>query len=186
MKKIHIIIAVLAIIAVQGLPLYFLGRTFTCDCWPFVSFDAPATSENSQLLIDWYSFIHVLYGVFAYFIAKTVVNKKYNWPIGVYLLLALVISAGWEIYENTNYFINIYKELSPFANYVGDSMINSLVDTLSVGLGFLMARYLPIWLVILIAVTLEILVNWNINDGFFISSTMFFYYPLAAMLYWLN
>jgi hypothetical protein len=82
------------------------------------------------------------------------------------LALAVGIEAAWEIVENTPMVIAHYREQALAQGYTGDSILNSISDTLAMIGGFLMARQLPVWGIIAVALFLELYVGYQIRDNF--------------------
>jgi hypothetical protein len=80
-------------------------------------------------------------------------------------LFALTIEAAWEIVENTPMIINRYREATTALGYTGDSVLNSLSDIAMMGLGFLLARRLPVWVSVMIALVLEVVPLITIRDN---------------------
>ena len=61
--------------------------------------------------------------------------------------------------------INHYREQALAAGYSGDSIINSLSDSVAMLVGFLLAWRLPVITTILIAILLEVFVGYSIRDN---------------------
>ncbi len=180
--RIYLIIAgICGILLVQGAVLYYMGRAPVCPCGEVAVWGSSIRSdENSQQLTDWYSLIHVLYGILGYFLARGA-ERKLKWKLAYGLIMLLVASAGWEIYENTPFFINSYNAQVGVALYHGDSIINSLADTVLVVAGFGLAFVLPTPIVAVGAAALEILTYVAVQDGV-VMSTLMFLHPVASLL----
>ncbi|MDP2648310.1 MAG: DUF2585 family protein [bacterium] len=157
------IAAVAGVFAVQGAVLYWLGQPLACACG-YVSLWAGEvlSPENSQQLLDWYSFSHIIHGfIFYWFVGKLFPRL----PLGARLLLALGIEAGWEIFENTPMVIEAYRQQALAQGYTGDSIINSLSDTLMMVGGFLFASRVRVRYVVAIAIAMELGTAFFIRDN---------------------
>jgi hypothetical protein len=49
--------------------------------------------------------------------------------------------------------------------YFGDSVINSVADTVAAVVGFMLARRLPLWSTVALAVTMELFAAYMIHDN---------------------
>jgi len=183
MKRSHIIIAIIVILALQVLVLYMLDHPFSCRCGNVKIWDGAVSGpENSQHIFDWYTFSHITYGFILYFFAW-LLRKKFGWTIGTTFLLALLFSAGWEIFENTHYVVSHFQQNTISSEYYGDSIVNSLIDNASVALGFWLAYYIPVSVVIILIIAMEIVAGSAIRDNLFLSAIMFVH-PFPALLKW--
>ena len=61
--------------------------------------------------------------------------------------------------------IDRYRETTAALGYSGDSVLNSLSDIAMMGLGFLLARKLPLWASVLLLVALELVPLFVIRDN---------------------
>ena len=88
-----------------------------------------------------------------------------RWPLERRFLVALAIEAAWEIVENTPLIINRYREETAALGYTGDSVLNSMSDIAMMGLGFLLARRLPVWASVVVVLILELVPLLVIRDN---------------------
>jgi hypothetical protein len=68
-------------------------------------------------------------------------------------------------------------------DYYGDSVINSVSDILFMVLGFFMAARLPVWLIVFLALALELFIGAMIRDNLTLNVLMFVW-PLDSILHW--
>ena len=176
-----------AIVALAALALYLMGRTPICTCGTVKLWHGVVlSSENSQHLSDWYTFSHVIHGFALYgllWLAARITG--WAWPPGLMFLAALFIEAGWEIFENTDFVINRYREATIALDYYGDSIINSLADILAMALGFILAARAPVWALIAIVVATELFTLAMIRDNLTLNVIMLVW-PLETVLDWQN
>ena len=170
-KRIGISVAVL--FAIQIGVLYFLGQPFISASGQIQFWvSAVLSPEMSQQLFDWYTFSHIIHGFIFYGILKLVFPRM---TLFTRLLIAMGIEIGWEIAENTPWVINAYREQALAVGYAGDSIINSVLDTVSMMFGFYLARRLPVAVTVFLAVAFEVFVGIEIRDNLTLNVLNFIY-----------
>ena len=174
-----------AIIALAAFVLYMMGQPPICTCGTVKLWHGVARSaENSQHLTDWYTPSHVIHGFIFYALLWLAARLTgWTWPPGAMFLTALFIEAGWEVFENTDFVINRYRQATISLDYYGDSIINSLADILAMAFGYFLAARLPVWVIVAVAVTLEIVTGVMIRDNLTLNLLMLVW-PLETVREW--
>jgi hypothetical protein len=177
----HYALVVAGVIALQASALLATGRVPWCTCgYVKLWHGTVQNTQNSQHLTDWYSFTHLVHGFGFYLLLWLVARQR---PLGLRLALATGLEAAWEVLENTNFVIDRYREATIALDYYGDSIINSVGDTLARVLGFILASRLPVWATVTLAIALELVLAHVIRDNLTLKILMLIY-PFRAIKQW--
>ena len=170
------------IVVAQALILRLMGQPWICDCGTVKLWQGVVqSSENSQHIADWYSLSHVVHGFIFYGFLWLVLPKRIGFAAR--LALAVGIEVSWELLENTDFVINRYREATISLDYFGDSVLNSVFDTLWMAAGFTLAARLPWKATAALAVALELLAAWAIRDNLTLNILMLVH-PSEAVRAW--
>jgi hypothetical protein len=171
----------LGLVALTAAILLAMGRPLICTCgevklWVGVVHGP----DNSQHLADWYTPSHIIHGFLFYGLGWLFLRRN---PPGDRLLAAVIIEASWEIFENTNWVIDRFREATMALGYTGDSVINSIADIGWMVLGFGIARRFPVWATVAIAIGFELLTLIVIRDNLALNVLMLVA-PIDAIAQW--
>ena len=161
--------------------LLWMGRSPICTCGEVKLWVGEVNSpDNSQHIADWYTPSHIIHGFIFYFFGWLFLRRN---PPGDRLIGAILIEGAWEILENSHYVIDRYRETALATGYTGDSVINSLADMVWMILGFGIARRLPVWATVAIALAFELTTLIVIRDSLLLN-ILNLVAPIEAIANW--
>ena len=175
------LVAAVAAIALFAAIEIAWGRPPLCPCGHLALWAGdPNSPENSQQLSDWYSLSHIIHGFLFYGLLWSILpGHLRRWA----LPLAVMIEGGWELLENSPIIIDRYRTATMALGYTGDSVLNSLSDISCMMIGFALARKLPVWATIALAIIFELLTLAVIRDNLTLNILMLLW-PIDAIKQW--
>ena len=175
----HIAI-VLALMAALAGVLFAMGRVPICTCgYVKLWHGARFSSENSQHLFDWWSLSHVVHGFIFYGVLRLALGRPFP---AARFIAAVCIEGGWEIFENTNFIIERYRNAG-VVDYFGDSIVNSLGDVVAMMLGYAFAMRLTVKTSLVAVAALELSALVAIRDNLTLNIVMLIY-PFETIQTW--
>lgn len=191
--------ALIIIAGIVALVEFLMGRIWYCKCG-YVAFWYGDTNGpgNSQHISDWYTLSHFIHGIlfygFLHVISKWLGKRKmlrgevvlpggHALSLTTRFAFALAIEGAWEILENTPFIINRYRSVTLAHDYIGDSILNSVMDVVTAGLGFLFSRKVSVKLLVALCIALEIMAAYYVRDNLTLNVIMLIY-PLEAIKTW--
>lgn len=173
LSAVIIIVAAASLLAMGRTPFYKYGpvRIWSGDIW---------SRQNSQQIADPYTFTHLPHGIGFYFLLRLLARRL---SLGTRGVIAIALESTWEVFENTDYVINRYREATLSLDYYGDSIINSVFDIITAGLGFWLAAKLPTKVTIIGFILIEVVLAYLIRDNLTLNILMLIY-PIEAIKQW--
>jgi hypothetical protein len=172
---------VIALVATTAALEIGMGRSLTYRNGPTRLWSGDVNSDqNSQQLLDPYSFTHVIHGALFYGVTHVAMGPA---SVGARAITALAIESAWEAYENTDTVINRYRAATIALGYYGDSVTNSVADIVCCLIGFLLARRFAWWVTVSWVVVTEIALAIAIRDNLTLNIVMLIR-PIEAIKRW--
>lgn len=176
-----VILAAIGILAAQAAILLVMGQPAICACgYVKLWHGLPSSPETSQHVSDWYTFSHVLHGIVFYAALRFLFPRALA---GALFIAAFAVEAAWEVVENTPFIIDRYRQLALAQGYFGDSVVNSLFDTLAAASGVAIARLAPVWITALTFAAIEAALAFAIRDNLALNVIQLIH-PFEAITRW--
>lgn len=180
-RRLALIIGIVAVPLLMALLLWAEGRMLLCSCGEFKFWVGDTcSSSNSQQLFDPYSFTHILHGILLFWIVALLWRRR---SALTQLAIALALEAAWEVFENTRFVIERYREETAALGYEGDTIVNSLGDLACALVGFLVAQKLGLRRSLVAFVIVELVLLIWIKDSLLLQLLMLIQ-PVESIKLW--
>ena len=174
-------LVIVAVVLITAVLLRAQGRLWMCACGRIDLWAGNTHSaDNSQHLVDPYSFTHVLHGLVFYGVLVWAFPRI---AVAWRLTLAISLEALWEIVENSAFVIQHYREATLALGYEGDTIVNALGDLLCCVIGVLLARQLGFRRSLALFVVTELVLIVWIRDSLLLNIVMLLH-PFEVIKAW--
>ncbi len=167
--------------------LWFNGRIWWCkwDSPVYIATLDAWSKHTSQHFFDPYAGTHVLHGFLFLWvlslIVHTILGKKLSFAW--LLFFAVLAESAWEVFENSQFVIERYREQTASLDYTGDSIANSFGDIVACAVGFVIAYRLKFRLTLLLFIIIEIILLVTIRDNLTLNIIMLIH-PIESIKAW--
>ena len=157
-------LSLLVIAAAQGIN-YATGHPLICRCGFMKLWHGGANdAQLSQHVTDWLTYAHVLRGILFYWLLTYLARGHLS--LAARLLIAVILEAGWEVGENSAWFMHTVRPAGLAYGNFGDTIVNSATDILAMMAGFLVAARLPAWVTVFLLIAFEAAMMALTGDSF--------------------
>jgi Protein of unknown function (DUF2585) len=171
------------------------GRVWFCKCWePRLWISEPNSPHTSQHLLDPYSLSHLQHGLLFYLALILLLPDRPSTTQAdgvtrssrrrvLRFWIAVLVECTWEVFENSAFVINRYREGTAALGYTGDSVWNSLGDVMSCVVGYLIAMVLGWRRTLVLFAAIELAMILWIRDSLLLNVLMLIH-PIEAIKAW--
>ncbi len=161
-----------------GVTLWAWGQPLICTCGYVKLWEGFIwASGNSQHIADWYTLSHIVHGMLIILLGRLFGGRL---PFTALLAIAIVTGVAWEIVEHTDWVLGQFREVTVYQGYIGDSVLNAVMDYVFMWVGFALAHAMAtIWIVLLI-VAMEV-TSALVGRDCLTFTTLQVVYPLEAI-----
>ncbi len=178
----YVVFSVIAILAFTALVELRMGRLPVCKCGIIRPWSGDIWSnQNSQQFADPYTFTHILHGALMYALVWVIAGKRL--PAGGRFVVAVFLESAWEVFENTDFIIQRYRDVTASLDYYGDSVLNSIGDICPMMTGYFLASRLPVRIAILGGLLLDLFLLFWFRDSLALNILMLIY-PVEGIKNW--
>ena len=104
-------------------------------------------------------------------------------PMRYAFLAGVVTAVSWEVIEHTEFVLNRFREATISFGYRGDSVLNSMMDSIFMSIGLYTATLLRLRNIIILFLTVELISASFARDSL-ILSTLMLLYPIESVKTW--
>lgn len=123
--------------------------------------------ETSQQVADWYSVSHLVQGMLLALLLRALPLRR---PDTVLLWVAFAIGVGWELAEHTDFVLDRFRATTLYQGYLGDTVLNAVMDYVFMLAGVALARALPVGAALALVAVLELASSLIARDSLTLST----------------